>query len=49
MAPDLRLAPAYDGAKHSMVVPVDKLDEADWLVPLIRTTTANLPPPKASK
>jgi hypothetical protein len=45
MEPDLSVAPADDGAKPSMVVPVDKLDDADWPVQLTRATMANLPTP----
>ncbi len=48
-APELELIPAYAGAKPSMVVPADRWDDADWLVPLIRITLAHLPPAKKNR
>lgn len=49
LAPEIELAPAYPGAKPSMVVPADRWDEYDWIIPLVKTTAANLPPPRKRK
>jgi DNA transformation protein len=47
LAPELELAPAYPKATPSMVVPIERLDEQDWIVELVRTTAQNVPAPKA--
>lgn len=39
-------APAYPGARLSLLVPADKWDDADWLAKLIRITASELPAPK---
>lgn len=38
----LELAPAYAGAKPSVVIPTDRWDDADWLAPIIRASVAAL-------
>jgi hypothetical protein len=48
-APDLALAPAYPGAKPSMIVPAERWDEADWIAELLHITVQNLPAPKKRK
>ena len=48
-ADDLELAPAYDGAKPSLVVPADRWDDEDWLVALIRLTVNSLSKPEKKK
>jgi TfoX/Sxy family transcriptional regulator of competence genes len=40
---------AYPGAKASILVGADELDDAERLTELIRVTAAALPPPKAKK
>jgi TfoX/Sxy family transcriptional regulator of competence genes len=40
---------AYPGAKASILVGADDLDDAERLTELIRVTAAALPPPKAKK
>jgi DNA transformation protein and related proteins len=40
---------AYDGAKVSMTIPDDKIEDHEWLSELIRITTDNLPLPKPKK
>ncbi|WP_119307799.1 TfoX/Sxy family protein [Cohaesibacter haloalkalitolerans] len=42
MAPELELAPAYSGAKPSLVIPPERWDDEDWLHALITATTAAL-------
>lgn len=42
----LKEAPAYSGAKPSLLVPADIWDDADWLAKLIRITASELPAPK---
>jgi len=37
---------AYKGARVSMVIDEDKIDDSDWLCKLISVTAANLPVPK---
>lgn len=49
LAPDLELAPAYSGAKPSMVVPADRWDEHEWIIPLVKTTVAHLASAKKRK
>ena len=39
-------APPYSGAKPCLLVDADRWDDSDWLVELLRITTAELPPPK---
>ena len=41
--------PAYPGAKASMVIQEDKIEDREWLGELIRITTANVPLPKPKK
>lgn len=41
-APELELAPAYDGAKPSMVVPGERWDDQEWLRELVRITVESL-------
>ena len=41
----LKEAPAYPGAKPSLLVPADKWDEPAWLSKLIRITATELPVP----
>jgi TfoX/Sxy family transcriptional regulator of competence genes len=48
-APELELAPAYPGARPSMVVPAERWDDEAWLVALVQTTARNVPPPKKRK
>ena len=36
------LAPAYPGAKPSLKIPEERLEERDWLVELARTTAQGL-------
>lgn len=48
-APEIELAPAYPGAKPSMVVPADRWDKYDWIIPLVKTTVAPLPPARKRK
>lgn len=45
-APDLALAPAYPGAKPSMVVPAERWDDPDWMAELVQITLEHLPRPK---
>ena len=40
---------AYDGAKVSMQIDEDRIEERDWLSELIKITANNLPPPKPKK
>lgn len=42
-------APAYEGAKPSLVVPADQWDDADWLSQLIAASAAQLPAPAPKK
>ena len=44
LEPDLERAPPYEGAKPSMVVPPDLLDDPDRLAALVRATASALPP-----
>ena len=39
---DLEMAPAYDGAKPSMVVPGERWDDPEWLRELVRITVESL-------
>ena len=39
-------APPYPGAKPCLLIDPDRWDDGDWLVELIRVTTAELPQPK---
>lgn len=43
---DLEMAPAYPGAKPSLVVPAERWDDQDWLSELVKITVKNLPPNK---
>ncbi|MGV3491533.1 MAG: TfoX/Sxy family protein [Devosia sp.] len=38
--------PAYDGAKPSFRIAGERWDDVDWMVELVRVTTAALPLPK---
>ena len=40
---------AYDGAKVSMIIDGDKIEDHEWLSELIRITALNLPLPKPKK
>ena len=40
---------AYDGAKVSIMIDDDKIEDHEWLSELIRITTDNLPLPKPKK
>lgn len=48
-APELALAPAYPGAKPSIVVPAERWDETEWMAELLKITVANLPASKKPK
>ena len=39
----MKEAPAYVGAKSSLLVPAEKWDDSEWLSGLIRITAAELP------
>ena len=41
--------PAYPGAKPSMVIPEERIEDRDWLSELIRITTEHVPLPKPKK
>jgi len=45
-APEVTLAPAYEGAKPSMRIGPEQVDDADWLAALARLTCDNLPAKK---
>ncbi|MDH4276424.1 MAG: TfoX/Sxy family protein [Gammaproteobacteria bacterium] len=47
-AGDIPMAPAYPGAKPSLLVD-DQIDDGDWLVRLITITAQELPMPKPKK
>ena len=49
IAGDVVEAPPYPGAKPCLVIPADRLDEAEWLTALVRITAAELPPPKQKR
>ena len=40
---------AYEGAKASMLIDGDRLENNEWLRDLVRITAANLPRPKPKK
>ncbi len=40
---------AYKGAKVSMVISDDKIEDREWLTELVRITADNLPEPKPKK
>lgn len=40
---------AYPGAKPSMVIDEEKIEDREWLSELIRITTENVPMPKPKK
>ncbi len=40
---------AYPGAKQSMVIDNEQIEDSDWLCELVRVTAAALPLPKAKK
>ncbi len=46
---DCMEAPAYRGAKPSLVIDADRWDDADWMARLIAVTAAALPLPKPKK
>lgn len=41
--------PAYQGAKPSLAIPEDRIEDADWLSKLVRITVDNLPAKKPRK
>lgn len=41
--------PAYPGARPSFLIAGDRWDDADWMVELVRVTTAALPLPQPKK
>jgi TfoX/Sxy family transcriptional regulator of competence genes len=43
------LAPPYPGAKDSYAVPLDRLEDRDWLQDVIERTAAELPVPNRKK
>lgn len=45
-APELEHAPAYEGAKPSLLIPEDKLDDTEWLAALVALTRDHLPAKK---
>ncbi|MEP3275168.1 MAG: TfoX/Sxy family protein [Stappiaceae bacterium] len=45
-ASDLQLAPAYEGARPSLVIPQSGVDNAEWLAELVAVTAKALPSPK---
>ena len=46
---DLEQRPAYPGAKPSLLIPAEQIEDADWLSELVRITEAALPTPKPKK
>lgn len=44
--PEAELAPPYPGAKPCIVIPEDKWDDSEWLVPLAVETAKALPLPR---
>ncbi len=42
MTAGLEMAPAYDGARPSLLIPPESWDDSDWLVELVRTTALAL-------
>ena len=42
IAANMEMAPAYPGAKPSIVIPPELWDDQDWLVDLVRSTTLAL-------
>ncbi|MEL6751416.1 MAG: TfoX/Sxy family protein [Pseudomonadota bacterium] len=38
LAPDIALAPAYKGAKPSLKIPEERLEDAEWLSQLVAAT-----------
>jgi DNA transformation protein and related proteins len=42
LTPDMDRAPPYDGAKPSIRVPAERIDDAPWLAELVRQTAAAL-------
>jgi DNA transformation protein and related proteins len=49
LGPRYREGEAYPGAKPSMLIDADGLEDADWLCELVRVTAAGLPAPKPKK
>lgn len=49
LEPGLVRAPPYKGAKPSMVIPADLLDDPDRLSALVRATARELPVPKKKR
>lgn len=45
-APDLELAPAYEGAKPSLLIPQQKIDDSEVLSKFVRLTHDDLPTKK---
>ena len=39
-------APPYSGAKPSLLIEAERIEDREWLSVLIKTTVAALPPPK---
>jgi TfoX/Sxy family transcriptional regulator of competence genes len=48
-APELSEAPAYPGAKPSLLVPAERWDDRAWLCELVTVTASELPQPKPRK
>jgi TfoX/Sxy family transcriptional regulator of competence genes len=48
LGPDCE-APPYPGAKPSLLVPEDKVGDAEWLCEFLRTSASQLPEPKPKK
>lgn len=46
LEPDLERRPPYEGAKPSMLVPPDLIEDRDRLAALIKATASAVPPPK---
>ena len=42
-------APPYPGARDSLLVPLDRCDDADWLRELVANSAEELPLPKPKK
>ena len=46
---DCKDAPPYAGAKPSILIPEERIEDATWLCEVVTTTAAELPPPKPKK
>jgi TfoX/Sxy family transcriptional regulator of competence genes len=49
VGPDYQEGHAYPGAKVSMVIEGDKIEDSDWLSELVKITADSLPLPKPKK